>query len=86
MSDAGSIEVADQYAGEGFGLLDGPTKEAVQRVARTEGIVLDPTYSGKGFAGLMDYIRQGRLEKGEDVVFVHTGGTPLVFVYGDMLL
>lgn len=85
-SDAGSIEVADRYAGPGFGLLDGPTVEAVQQVARAEGIVLDPTYSGKGFAGLLDYIRQGRLKKGEDVVFVHTGGTPLVFLYGDMLL
>lgn len=53
-------------------------------MARTEGILLDPVYSGKAFAGLMAMIRQGRFKKGEKVLFVHTGGGPGLFAYRDL--
>jgi len=54
--------------------------EAVTLVARTEGILLDPVYSGKAMAGLIDLVRKGRLRKGQNVVFLHTGGA--VGLYG----
>lgn len=84
--DPSAIAVDDTYVGPGFGFMDGRTREAIQLLARTEAILVDPTYTGKAFAGLIDYIRQGRVRAGEDVVFVHTGGTPLVFAYGEQLL
>jgi len=54
-------------------------------VARTEGIFLDPVYSGKAMAGLIDHIRKGKLSKKDTVLFVHTGGTPALFAYVDEL-
>jgi 1-aminocyclopropane-1-carboxylate deaminase/D-cysteine desulfhydrase-like pyridoxal-dependent ACC family enzyme len=84
--DPGAIEVADAYSGPGFGVLDDATLDAVQLVARSEGVILDPTYTGKGFAGLIDHVRKGRLGSQDTVAFVHTGGTPLTFVYGEALL
>jgi len=59
--------------------------EAVRMVAREEGILLDPVYTGKAMAGLIGLIRQGRFRKGEHVLFVHTGGSPALYVYQDVL-
>jgi L-cysteate sulfo-lyase len=73
--------VADcDYVGEGYGVPTPGMLEAVRLVARTEGILLDPVYSGKAMAGLIDLVRRGRLRKGENVVFLHTGGA--VGLYG----
>jgi L-cysteate sulfo-lyase len=55
--------------------------EAVSLVARLEGIFLDPVYSGKAMAGLIDLIRKGVIGKNETVVFLHTGGSPGLFGY-----
>ena len=55
--------------------------EALQLMARNEGILLDPVYSGKGFSGLIDLIRKGHFKKGENVVFLHTGGSVSLFAY-----
>ena len=52
-----------------------------QLFARTEGLLLDPVYSGKGAAGLIDLIRKGRFGKTENVIFLHTGGAPGLFAY-----
>ena len=84
--DPDRIFVDDRHTGPGFGALDPPTREAIQLLARTEGILVDPAYTGKGLAGLLAHIREDRLAASEDVVFVHTGGTPLTFVYGAALL
>jgi 1-aminocyclopropane-1-carboxylate deaminase/D-cysteine desulfhydrase-like pyridoxal-dependent ACC family enzyme len=84
--DAGRIGVDDHYVGAGFGYMNKQTREAIYLLGRTEAILVDPTYTGKAFTGLVDYIRQGRYKKGDDVIFVHTGGTPLLFVYGEELL
>ena len=56
-------------------------REAMRLLARTEAVILDPVYSSKAMAGLIDHIRPGRIGKGETVVFVHTGGTPALFAY-----
>jgi 1-aminocyclopropane-1-carboxylate deaminase/D-cysteine desulfhydrase-like pyridoxal-dependent ACC family enzyme len=55
-------------------------------VARTEGIFLDPIYSGKAMAGLFDHVRRGLLGSKDLVVFLHTGGTPALFAYRDYLV
>ena len=69
------------YAGEAYGLPTGTMREAVERCARLEGLLLDPVYSGKAMAGLLGLIEAGRFSAGETVVFLHTGGIPALFPY-----
>ncbi|MEE8365865.1 MAG: D-cysteine desulfhydrase [Gammaproteobacteria bacterium] len=69
------------YVGEGYGLPTDSMVEAVKLMAQYEGILLDPVYTGKGFAGLVDLIRKGHFKKGENVVFLHTGGSVALFGY-----
>lgn len=71
------------YLGEGYGIITEECKEAVQLVARTEGILLDPVYSGKAMAGLIDHIKTGKLSKQDTVLFIHTGGNPALFAYAN---
>ena len=74
--------VADaDYVGAGYGIPREDTIEAIRMFAELEGILLDPVYSGKGAAGLIDYCRTGRFRKGERVVFLHTGGVAGLFGY-----
>jgi D-cysteine desulfhydrase len=60
--------------------------EAVQMLARTEGILLDPVYTGKIMAGLIGLARQGRFKPGENVLFLHTGGLPSLHAYEDLAI
>ena len=69
------------YVGDGYGVPTPGMVEAVTLLARTEGLLLDPVYSGKGMAGLIDMIRKGRFTKNENVVFLHTGGSVALFGY-----
>jgi 1-aminocyclopropane-1-carboxylate deaminase/D-cysteine desulfhydrase-like pyridoxal-dependent ACC family enzyme len=55
-------------------------------VARTEGVVLDPIYTGKAFAALLDHIERGIVPRDATVVFIHTGGTPAVFTHAEAIL
>jgi L-cysteate sulfo-lyase len=75
-----------EYVGPGYGLSTPGMLEAVALLARTEGILLDPVYSGKGMAGLLDLVRQGRFGKGQNVVFIHTGGSAGLFAYRSQLV
>ena len=84
--DPQRIRADDSCVGPGFGHADERTREAVLLLARTEGIIVDPTYTGKAFACLLERIARGELRSAENVIFVHTGGTPLTFVYGPELL
>ena len=68
------------YVGDGYGIPTAGMIEAVTLLARTEGILLDPVYSGKGMAGLIDLVRRGHFKKGQNIVFIHTGGA--VGLYG----
>ena len=74
------------YVGEGYGITTESMKEAVSLLARLEGILADPVYSGKGLAGMFDLIRKGYFKKGENVVFLHTGGSAGLFGYYQQLL
>jgi L-cysteate sulfo-lyase len=69
------------YVGDGYGVPTPGMVEAVTLLARTEGLLLDPVYTGKGMAGLIDLIRKGHFKKDEDVVFLHTGGSVALFGY-----
>lgn len=69
------------YVGDGYGLPTEGMKEAVTLMARLEGILLDPVYAGKGLAGLIDLIHQGKFKAGENIVFIHTGGSVGLFAY-----
>ncbi|MCU0952845.1 MAG: pyridoxal-phosphate dependent enzyme, partial [Burkholderiaceae bacterium] len=71
------------YVGPGYGLPTAAMIEAVRLVARTEGILLDPVYSGKGMAGLIDLIRKGEFRRGQNIVFLHTGGAVGLYGYRD---
>jgi L-cysteate sulfo-lyase len=76
-----SVVANCDYVGEGYGLPTASMVEAVTMVARLEGILLDPVYSGKGMAGLIDLCRKGFFHKGQNVVFVHTGGAVALYGY-----
>lgn len=74
--------VADtSYVGAGYGVPRADTLEAIAMFAQLEGLLLDPVYSGKGAAGLIDYCRKGHFKKGQRVVFLHTGGSAALFGY-----
>ncbi len=69
------------YVGAGYGLPTPGMMEAVTMLARLEGVLLDPVYSGKGMAGLIDLIRKGAIGRDRNVVFLHTGGAVGLFGY-----
>jgi L-cysteate sulfo-lyase len=78
--------VADcNYIGPGYGEPTAGMNEAVLMLARTEGLLFDPVYSGKALAGMIDYIRKGRFTAKQKIVFLHTGGIAGLFAYADTL-
>ena len=81
-----AVNCFGDYVGPGYSLPTPEMAEAVKLVARTEGILLDPVYTGKTMAGLIDLVRQGYFKKESNILFVHTGGSPALYVYADYLL
>jgi D-cysteine desulfhydrase family pyridoxal phosphate-dependent enzyme len=77
--DAVTLEAG--YAGRAYGLPTEEMHDAVALLARLEGLLLDPVYTGKAMAGLIGLIRQGRFKAGERIVFLHSGGAPALFAY-----
>lgn len=73
----------DHYVGPGYSLPTDAMVEAVKLFAVKEAILLDPVYSGKAAAGLIDLVRKGHFPKGSNVLFLHTGGSPALYVYMD---
>jgi L-cysteate sulfo-lyase len=69
------------YVGEGYGIPTASGIEAIELFARTESILLDPVYSAKGAAGLIDLVRKGHFNKDDNIVFLHTGGSQALFGY-----
>jgi len=74
-----AVRVLDAYVGEGYGIPSDATYEALVLLARSEGLVLDPVYTGKTMAGLIDLTQRGELAADDVVVFIHTGGIPGLF-------
>lgn len=75
------VQVTDEYVGPGYSLPSDEMIEAVQLLARTEGILLDPVYTGKVMAGLIGMVREGKFKKEDNVLFLHTGGSPALYAY-----
>jgi len=71
----------DDYVGPGYGLPTDAMIEATKLLAKKEAILLDPVYSGKGFAGFMDLISKNYFKKTDKVLFIHTGGAVSLFAY-----
>ncbi|MGM0560027.1 MAG: D-cysteine desulfhydrase [Pseudomonadota bacterium] len=78
------VEANCDYVGSGYGLPTDSMIEAVTLLARLEGILLDPVYSGKGMAGLIDLIRKGYFNRDQNIVFIHTGGSAALFGYPEI--
>lgn len=79
------IVVSDEYVGDRYAVPTPACLDAIRLVARTEGILLDPVYTGKAMAGLVDMVRRGQFGPDQTVVFWHTGGEPALFAYAGCL-
>jgi L-cysteate sulfo-lyase len=75
-----------RFVGSGYGIPTEACVGAVKLFACTEGVILDPIYTGKAAAGMIAHIREGRYRKGDTLVFVHTGGTPAIFTWNTLWL
>lgn len=80
------VHNTEDYVGKAYGIVTREGIEALRLMARTEGIILDPSYTAKALAGLIDLIQTGEIESDATVVFLHTGGTPALFAYAEELL
>ena len=80
------VDLNNNYLGEGYGIVSAAEKEAIDLLARLEGILLDPVYTAKAMAGLIDLIRLQQFDKKDKVLFWHTGGTPALFPYASKLV
>lgn len=80
-----AVQVLDDYIGPGYAIPSEAGMAAIDLLAREEGLLLDPCYTGKSMAGAMDLARL-RFKPGQNVVFIHTGGTPGIFSYADALV
>ena len=73
------IENSDAYVGPGYAVSTPESLAALRLMARTEGILLDPVYTAKALAGLIDHVQRGVIGREDTVIFVHTGGIPALF-------
>jgi D-cysteine desulfhydrase len=80
---ASAVTCFGDYVGAGYSLPTDSMVEAVKLLARTEGILLDPVYSGKAMAGLVDLVRKDSFPRGSNILFLHTGGSAALYVYMD---
>jgi L-cysteate sulfo-lyase len=84
--DRSKVLVDDGYVGPGYGIPTEGTIAAISTLARHEGILLDPVYSGKGMAGLIGQVESGQITAEGDVVFLHTGGAVSLFAYEEQFV
>ena len=80
------LDIHDEYVGPAYGKVTDAGVEAIRLAARTEGLVLDPVYTGKALSGLIGEIRRGALGPNDTAVFIHTGGLPITFAYSEEIL
>jgi len=80
------IDMDESYVAPGYAVPSPAGREALDLLARTEAILLDPIYSAKAMAALIADVRAGRYERGSTVVFIHTGGTPAIFAEPEKVL
>lgn len=83
--DPSAVTTRDRTLAPGYGRPSPETVEAVKLAARLEGLLVDPVYTGKALAGLVEMVRRGELDDSAGVVFWHTGGTPALFGYPELV-
>lgn len=83
---AEEVTAYDGYLGAGYSIMGEPEREAIDLMARQEAILLDPVYTGRAMAGLIDLVRKGEFGKDEKILFWHTGGSAALYAYADQLL
>jgi len=83
---AADLVIREEYLGQGYGVVGELERRAIRMVAQTEGILLDPVYTGRAMGGLIDMIERGELTHADSVLFWHTGGTPALFPYARDLI
>ena len=81
-----AISANTDYLGAGYAIMGKPEREAIELFAQTEGILVDPVYTGRAAAGMIDLVRRGVIRKEETILFWHTGGTPALWAYADQLV
>ena len=79
------LNLNHNYTGNGYGVIGEREKQAIALLAQTEGILLDPVYTGRAMGGLIDMIQRGELTRNDTVLFWHTGGAPALFAYAEFL-
>jgi D-cysteine desulfhydrase len=84
--DDGAVHLDTRYVGAGYGIVSDAERGAIRLVAQLEGILLDPVYTGKAMAGLVDLVRRGEIAPSERVLFWHTGGAAALFAYAPDLM
>jgi 1-aminocyclopropane-1-carboxylate deaminase/D-cysteine desulfhydrase-like pyridoxal-dependent ACC family enzyme len=84
--DESDVESYDEYVETAYGEPSPRGLEAMRLAARGEGLILDPVYTAKAMAGLIDHARRGRLDAHSTVVFIHTGGLPALFAFTEEIL
>jgi 1-aminocyclopropane-1-carboxylate deaminase/D-cysteine desulfhydrase-like pyridoxal-dependent ACC family enzyme len=80
------VEITGDFIHPGYGRVNAEGAEAIRLMAETEGVLLDPVYTGKALAALIRDVRNGRYTRRESIVFLHTGGAPNLFTHGPELL
>jgi L-cysteate sulfo-lyase len=83
--DISEVICDDRFLAPGYGQLNDTTEKAIKQLARREGLLLDPTYSGKAFAALIDLLESKCPGPDQNIVFLHTGGTPSLFAYPELV-
>lgn len=83
--DENDLQLNADYVGGGYGVVGDAERGAIELTARSEGILLDPVYTGRAMAGLIDLLRKKRFSAEDRVLFWHTGGAPALFAYADTL-
>ncbi|MEP3279211.1 MAG: D-cysteine desulfhydrase family protein [Stappiaceae bacterium] len=80
------VRLSDTCLAPGYGRMNAPVAEAIKLAAQEEALLLDPVYSGRTMAGLIELVRNGTIVKGQRVTFIHTGGAPAIFAYQSDIL
>jgi 1-aminocyclopropane-1-carboxylate deaminase/D-cysteine desulfhydrase-like pyridoxal-dependent ACC family enzyme len=80
------VEINDAYLGDGYGVLGDLERESINVAGHTEGLLVDPVYTGRALGGIIDMIKKSEFDKGQRILFWHTGGIPALFAYGEELL
>ena len=79
------IEINANYLGGGYAIVGDLERDAIKTVARTEGLLLDPVYTGRAMGGLLDLLHRGEIDRKQNLLFWHTGGTAALSAFADKL-